>query len=65
MKSKDEKEFEKIQEAVLVECSISCQKCGKTIKEYDTDDYWMTYNLIQKGWTVKRGKILCEVCSLK
>jgi hypothetical protein len=54
--------FEKIQQAVLVECLIQCEKCGKHEKSYDIDDYQFTEKLISKGWTCKRNKILCNEC---
>jgi hypothetical protein len=63
MKNKEERIFEKVQEAVLVECSIQCQKCKKVEKDYNTDDYYFAEKLIHKGWIFKRGRILCDDCS--
>lgn len=63
MTKKEEKIFDNIQEAILVECSIQCQKCKKILKEYNIDDYSFAEKLISKGWTVKRNKVLCDECS--
>ena len=63
MTKKEERIFDKIQEAILVECSIQCQKCKKEKKEYDTDDYYFAEKLIREGWTFKRDRILCDDCS--
>jgi len=63
MTKKEERIFDKVQEAILVECSIQCQKCKKVEKDYNTDDYYFAEKLIHKGWTFKRDRILCDECS--
>lgn len=40
MTKKEERIFDKVQEAILVECSIQCQKCKKNKKDYNTDVYY-------------------------
>jgi hypothetical protein len=63
MSKKEQIIFDKIQEAILVECSIQCQKCKKNEVDYNTDDYYFSEKLIQKGWTFKRDRILCNDCN--
>lgn len=65
MTKKEERIFEKIQESIFVECSIQCQKCEKIVREYNTDEYYFAEMLINKGWTFKRDRILCDECSGK
>lgn len=63
MTKKEKMIFDKVQEAILVEFSIQCQKCKKDKKEYNTEDYYFAEKLISCGWTFKRGRILCGECS--
>lgn len=63
MKKKEEKILQNIREAILVVCSIECQKCLKSEKDYNTDEYCFSERLFSKGWTFKRDKILCNECS--
>jgi len=63
MTNKEKLIFDKVQEAILVECSIQCQKCKKVEKDYNTDDYYFAEKIIHKGWTFKRDRILCDECS--
>ena len=50
-------------DAILTECSIQCQKCGKEKKEYNSSDFYFVEVLIRNGLTFKRGKVLCDSCS--
>lgn len=63
MTKKEEEIYDKVWEAVLVECSINCQKCKRNEIEYDTDDHSFTEKLIKKGWTFKRGRVICDSCN--
>lgn len=63
MTKKEKRIFEEVQEAIMVECSIQCEKCKKVEKYYGSDDYYFAERLIDKGWTFKRNRILCDECS--
>lgn len=62
MTPKQSKIFDKMHEAILVECSIQCQKCKKEEKTYSLDDFSFADKLIKNGWTYNRDKILCNEC---
>lgn len=63
MTNKEKIIFDKIEEAILVECSIQCQKCKKVKTDFNTDEYCFAEKLISEGWTFKRDRILCDECS--
>ena len=63
MTKKEEIIFDKIEEAILVECSIQCEKCEKIKTDFNMDEYSFAEKLIREGWTFKRDRILCDECS--
>lgn len=64
MGSKKENEiFNKVWEQIHMECSISCQKCKKTVRKYNVDEYDFATGLIQNNWTFKRNLVICDDCS--
>lgn len=65
MTKKEQQILDKIQEAIVIECSIQCQKCKKIKSDYNMDDYYFAEKLIHEGWTFKRDRILCEKCAFK
>jgi len=60
---KEEQIFDRIHNSVLMECSISCDKCKKEQKEYHIDDFTFVEKIISSGWTFKREKVLCDDCA--
>lgn len=64
MANKQEIMLDKIHEAVLVECSIQCQKCKKIRSSYNYDDYTFAERTLKEGWTVKRNRVLCYECNV-
>lgn len=58
-----EKTIEGLVDYIVVECDIQCQKCKKIKKEYHIDEYSFAEKLINKGWTFKRDRVLCDECS--
>ena len=59
-----QKQYDKINEEILMVCSIVCTKCKTVRKEYERDEHYFTQQLIDEGWVYKKHKVLCNRCTM-
>lgn len=61
----DENKLDEIQSHALIEVSYSCSDCGLEMwseDEHDTDGYSLAEVLLDEGWRVVDGELLCKGC---
>ena len=58
-------ELDRMQEGIMVECSIRCNKCGKENSVMQTDEYYFSEELLELGWRATIKNIYCPKCAIK
>ena len=58
-------ELDRMQEGIMVECSIECNKCRKTNSVMQTDEYYFSEELLELGWRATPHNIYCPACAKK
>jgi hypothetical protein len=58
-------ELDRMQEAIMVECTIQCSKCGKTYGPFVDDEYNFSEHCLDLGWRATPNNIYCPECAKK